>query len=454
MRTWYLPTAGLLSFMLVGGAAALAGCDDITAGQPQEDSGPPKITKVIVQDDGTLNFAVDLLNKAPAAPCADDKPCTAGGLGYPAPACSNGLCPDPLSSACSTPNNGDYFGTPFGPPYDSCATGDVDRPVYISPGGSEFIRVVFSKRLCPTIETVTVDPMTGNAMYKLANDLIEVLGPDGKPLAIDAGGPRVPQGAYYDPTGTADATSDPVGEPFGPALVFVPAATLDANTKYTIKLDLANIVDCNKQAAQGMDTYTFTTENIQTRASNPDFSAPVEIKPDDVLTFNFNVGVNAESFDGMKVTPGTGTFAIDCGAMKFMAEGWLDQGSDATACAGNDAQLDVVAVSAPGVPVDLPDGASCTLTITGLKDDGLANGSLTTTFMFTVKGPVDHGHDADGNPNDPQSIHATVETKSDAGVVDAPVWVMPEQCGMAPAMGDMAMPAADMSSAVDGGTTD
>ena len=113
---------------------------------------------------------------------------------------------------------------------------------------------------------------------------------------------------------------------------------------------------------------------------------------------------------------------------------WRDNGASATACTADSRTIDVVAVSAPGKPADLPAGA-CTLIVDGVKsDDAFKKGTWTASFAFNVDG-----------------------TKDAADPFAASGYVLPEQCGTTMMMPDAAAPMdlaapVDASAPLDGGT--
>jgi hypothetical protein len=436
MRTrWFPHSAGLLSMLLAGGlGSAVSACDDITAGQPGEDPGPPKLLRLIFQDDGRT-FAIDLLDHTPAVACDDSNVCTAGALGYPGPSCqipmgkTSGTCPDPLSDDCATLNNGDYFGMPFGwpsgspPAYDSCVHSDGstqatgNRPLYIGNGTFQF-RIAFSKLLSPTIETVTTDPNTGAYGYKIADGLVDLVGPDGKSVMVAApkdpskitNGVGVPGGIFWDPQGTTDATSDPIGNVYGPAVVIKPGDQLSPSAKYTIKLDGTKLVD--RKGQQAVDStgaqlgagymIQFTVEDIAVLSATPDVTNPKTVlAPNDIVQFSMNSGVDETTANATLIrTDVMGCKADkDCGGVgkcmasmcNFPIDVFSDRGSDPTMCdAGlTDTTLDIIPVDKANDPtnaaVDLPEGAY-TLSFTALKDDRFAmSGPFTQTFSFSVK---------------------------------------------------------------------
>jgi hypothetical protein len=403
-RTW--------SLLLVS-ALALASCDDLTAGQTVDDPAPPRLVHVLVQDEQPpppgRSLATDLLDTAPLVACSDQNVCpsqTASGV--PGFDCdlSTMTCPDTLH-------------------YDPSVGVEVGTPV--SFGGVQ-IRLVFSKTLDPSIETVTIDN-NGVYTYKLADGIIELDGPLGK----------VDTSAYWDPTGSPTYSSDPVGAfglPFGPALVLKPTSPLSPKTKYTIVLHSSQVHDKKMQAptdnatppAPLPDPYKldFVVEDLQVLAASPDGSATsfMTAAPDDVLQLAFNAGVALASAT-ITLTSAAGT--------KVPIEAWLDVGEDPTMCQANDRLLDVVAVSTPGTPTDLAEG-DYVLDVEGLQDDGLRAATFSAKLPFTVKGP---DHPAD----DPSSVRYKDPSTG------LPAFLLPEGCMAAPDGG----PPGDAAAPPDGG---
>ena len=80
----------LLPFLLVsvGGILSASGCDDVTAGQLSDEPGPPKLIKILVQDedqarDGRADITDLVIDGCQLADCAhgparflDDRTCT------------------------------------------------------------------------------------------------------------------------------------------------------------------------------------------------------------------------------------------------------------------------------------------------------------------------------------------------------------------------------------------
>jgi hypothetical protein len=313
-------------------------------------------------------------------------------------------------------------GFPIGPAYDSCTSPAGARPVYV---GFNQVRLVFSKLLDPSVESVNIDPMTGDATYTLTPGVLTMTGPGGVAIDLTSGGaPGVPP-AFWDPIGSPSITSDPIVNPFGPALA-INTPPLSVNGTYTITIDGTKIhdhanqapVDQNGMALGSAYTVTFTVENLNVTDNTADDAGDM-LAPNDVVSLSMNSGMD----------PSTGMITATCGGTAVMIEAWQDQGADPTMCAPNDTLIDVMAVSAPGVPMDWP-VADCTISFVNVKDDGGGLGSFSLDTTFTVAG-------ADADPTaDPQAF---------------PNFVLPEQCMSA--MGDMAMSGGDMASPVDAGSS-
>lgn len=366
---------------LVAGTAAVAtGCDDLSSGRVSDPPGPVRLTKVLVQDNNFVGGPpaqragiVDLLDKSPPVTCSDVDPCINQFLiaqTTPPLACSNpqgGVCVDPLA----VPPEG----------------------VPLNAGGTN-IRLVFNKLLDNSIETVAVDangaPLPGHP-YMLVAGIVELLGPDGKPVAGST--------AYWDASGSPDFTSDVIWIPFGPAIVINPGS-LDPSTKYTIRLHPAMLRDRKGNAVADAGgapladptDFTFTTEGITPNpdASYPDFTTtPTKIAPNEVLQFAF-----WETLDETSVTV---TATGPAGFVASQIEAYADRGSDGAKCATNenDAQLDFVYTTGTGaarMPADWPAG-DYTLSFT-VKDTSGAAVYTSPTLHFTVAAPNGGADDA------------------------------------------------------------
>ncbi|MSP61301.1 MAG: hypothetical protein EXR72_13340 [Myxococcales bacterium] len=430
MRTRFLSSAGMLSAALTfAGGVAATGCDAITAGQPGEDPGPPKLLKVIVQDERPSHFvATDILDNRPLAKCTvcDDahpgckeNPCTPSQYGYPAGECSvkkgevDGECPNPL------------------------AAGPVTIGDAVAAGGNS-IRLVFSKLLDPSIEEVTKDKTNGQYNYKLAEGIVKLIGPDGMEVKLAGekapgkGFAGSPPGAYWDPAGSMSGTSDTITAPFGPAIVMKPAGQLSPGGKYKIVLDTSRAVDRKKQTPVAADGKTklpnpyeveFTVEEISVTGATPDVTAEMaEIAPNDAIQIAFNSGVDEATAvvtlkdkDG-KVIPIV-VFS-DVGGFGGLHGDPDPMDVDPTACGDNfnDHVLNIIAVDTADCgpsgknhnkkecekykPVKLKEG-EYTLTFTALKDDILAtSGAFSFEAVFAVAGmPTDPAEDPSAAAN-------------------------------------------------------
>lgn len=391
MRTRAFTVAGLLGMALGIGFGFGLGCSDLTTGTVADDPGPPKLSRLMIQDElpaGDLGNATDLLDTGPLATCSDNLPCvsqpTIDGNLYPD--CTMGVCPDPLHFDAST----------------KIAIGALEGGELY--GGNQ-IRFVFNKLLDPAIQTLSMDAM-GRPVYGLVDGLVE--------LDLKSTGARVDTYNYWDSSG-ALVTSDVINQPYGPAIVMKPRAQLSPNTTYTIKLTSSMIKDHNgigpAADARGNPlpspfTIDFTTEDLRVLGSTPNvvtlsMGMPRNIRPDDVIQFHFNAGVKEPPSMARVLNSLTASVVLVNNASPMTPvriEVWSDRGGGGTSapnparCVQNldDTLLDVVAVSAAGMPADLTIGATYTLTFNMIRDNRLGTGTpFTKSYMFTVMGPKD-----------------------------------------------------------------
>jgi hypothetical protein len=354
------------------------GCDNTTAGQDNEPAEAPRLTRIMAQPvnrDCTRCKITDLLNVRPPPACAVDRPCPVEFqvLNNPLPTCqiaegaTTGVCTDPLAAA----------------------------PVGLGGDEGNAFRLVFHKPLDPELNDITQDAM-GRNVSTLKPGILEIDNPKGEALAATA---------YYDPTG-ADVTSDAIALPFGPAIELDLSDALAPNTSYVIKLDSTRAVDRDQRLpadANGVSlpapfTLVFTTEpNLPFVSVTPDISAAPNptnmtpsIKPDNVIQLEFSLPVGDPMAAGS-----TATFTLSNGTTNIQVEAWRDQGAPGM-CIGNPNQIDIVAVSAPGVPVPLAAGMY-TLTVGGVVDGIYGNSApYSASFTFFVAGAAD--------PMDPNAV--------------------------------------------------
>jgi hypothetical protein len=223
----------------------LAACDDITAGQTPSDPGPPVLMKLLIQDElpsGGRGVATDLLEKSPMLKCDTQNPCPAGDkFGHPPCNQDLGMCPDPYS-ADETPAAIGVPGTQ----------------------GGDQIRLVFQKQLDPNIEVPTI-PMTGPMAGMITGYTLK----DPTIIGIyDSSGKEMVAQKYWDSTG-ATVTSDPIVNPFGPALVIKQKTPFLPLTMYSIRIKPDQIKDAKGQALASdvhmqpvKAQYDFTTEGF------------------------------------------------------------------------------------------------------------------------------------------------------------------------------------------------
>ncbi len=341
--------------ILMAISLAWAGCDSVIAGQTADDTGKPQLMRILVQDEtpGTgLGLVTDLLDESEPIKCSETEPCPAVIAGGPGLPCNldKGVCPNPY------------------------AAGPVEIGVPDSYGGIS-IRLVFNKLLDSAFETVSIDGDTNAYSYKLADGVVALNDADGKVVATVN---------YWDPSGFPKESADPTGiygVPFGPAIVMKPKDPLSPNSKYTLVLDPTKVKDraghspANRANVDLPNPYQkqFATEDLQVRSTAPDLTAP--IRPNNLIQLRFNAGIDLAS----------AAISLKKGAETPQVEAWLDRGGDPEHCKVDDRRLDLVAVSAPGKPVDLTPG-SYDLTVI-LKDNGRGEAKLTYTAAVTVMGP-------------------------------------------------------------------
>jgi hypothetical protein len=384
------------------------GCDDVTAGQPTDSAAPPQLVHVLVQDARyLLNFpnrasSVDLLDNNPFA----NRACTIVCKGN-CPA-DPGTTPPAQLDTCVTEWLVDQIApdvscTAAGVCSDAFKVPSTGIPVPLSgvtfgvqaadnrdPGGGIQVRLVFDKVLDTSIEVVTQDTTKAPGAtfsYAVAPGIIEL---------DDESGTAVPSKIYLDNGGSPEFSSDLELVPLGPALVIKPKASLDAATTYTVKItNPGALKDRKGQAVVGLGgsavptSIKFKTEDLTPAVAGvfgsgfdyPDFSAPAEITPNEVIQIGF--------YENAAGDTATVDFTTAPAGVKAIA--FSDRGGDATACTkaepGN-ILVDVVNSDtgdvATAAPVDWPAG-DYTFTIT-VKD---INGKSTFTsdpMSFTVAG--------------------------------------------------------------------
>ena len=404
MRKWFPSSVGAVSLMLaLSGLLPSTGCSDITAGQLADEPGPPRLVRIMAQDEipGLSGFLTDLMDvhdKANPAPACD--------VVHVCPAQINGvpstLVSGSASMACIIPMGMTASCTLCG----TCTDPLTAEPVAVGtppgqPGtnaGIQF-RLVFSKILNPAIETVTIDQNTNVYTYALQAGTIEL---------DDQSGKAVDSLLYYDDSGSPDVSSDPLGNfgtPFGPALVIKPKLSLAPNSKYTIVLHPNVIADRSGQhpytntapsmALPDPFSFDFMTQDLAlaVNASQPvDTNGNVTIAPNDIIQVTASANLLPALDDTVikgalvPMTPAKGQ------PKAYDVEAWFDRGANAMMCSPNPRLLDLMPVSALGMPTDLvgckpgamgADLSACTytLTIKGIED---ATKSATHDFTATV----------------------------------------------------------------------
>lgn len=433
MRTRSLYALGFLPL-----GAWLTSCDNITAGQLEDDPGPPVLLKILVQDEVTNTgrvTATDILDKTPQIKCSEKDPCPAGD-GYAHPACAipdgqtEGVCPDPLKPE-ETP---------------------VQVGVPTNCGGVQF-RLVWSKVLdSNAIEKAEKDAMTGAIKWTLTDGVIDIVDAGGKSLNFhpSLSYPKFPStsGAtrcakFYEPGGSPTLTADMFRDPYGPALIMKPRDQLIVESQYTIKIDATKIKDRKGQSpAKDVNgpiqaSYTFTTEALHPLDGQLSAIGSGQVEPADVIGFQLNAG-----FD-----PGTLKVTVtdkDGKTVPSVASPAL--GGDPKKCADNedDSIIVVFAVDKDGMRTTWAEGTYKVTVEAASLDNPKAMLKTLATGKATFK-------------------ETSFTVKKTLGSPDESMWfadgfVMPDECVVAPPPDmakpaqDMAMtPAGDMSMPVDGG---
>jgi hypothetical protein len=255
---------------------------------------------------------------------------------------TTGFCNDPLKiPAIGVPNF-----LPIADPGDA--------------GSGEQMRIVFSKLLNNSIESITMDNTQPPGMtntYTLMSGILELDGPNGMEV--------MPKPVYlYDNGGTpgigTNTPSDLIQVPLGPALVIKPSQSLDPKTMYTIKMNTTNLKDrTGNPAADAAGnplpanySISFTTEDITRHTSSsfpkafpdPSTMMPPVIAPNDVLVFAFWEYLDPSSVMNVMATGPAGFSAANL-------EFYKSQGADPTMC-----KHATVSGATPNLRVALTDG--------------------------------------------------------------------------------------------------
>ena len=469
MRIHFRSTARWLAVGVALSSLAGASCSDITAGQLTEDPAAPRLVRIIAGDEipglGTA-FITDLLDTSKTYPpikCDDTNPC---------PPQINGVAVTPFlatgDSGCTPPMGGTTDCALCGTCFDPLAAQPLE--VGTPPGtpgtyGGVSIRLIFSKILDPSIETVTIDPATNAYTYTLAAGIIELDGPDG---AV------VPTVNFYDPSGSPDTTSDPLGNAgvlLGPSLVMKPMTPLNPKTQYTIKLATARVKDKTGKTptdnasspAPLADPYTFQfmTQDLSLSLAvpAPDMNGNLIMAPNDT----FQIAASADLDPALNGTIVKGALAPKTPAKgapaSYDVEVWLDQGADPTMCSATPRLLDVAAVSTAGMPVDLvgcaagamaDDTCTYTLTLPGIADASKsAKQDFTATVVVSNCDPTNMMQTCCDPKKPSPACGSSPATDSDDSAASGAM-VFPEQCMAPPTDGgaDQSAPA-DMAMTSD-----
>lgn len=309
-------------------------CDSVDIGRPDEPTGPPKLLRIMVQDEnrtGGRFLATNLLNVAPDIKCSDTNPCPA----YLFVSCdipagmTEGLCHDTEKPANTPP-----------------AIGIPKRH------GGNAIRLVFDRILDPAISSEAVDAMS----MPLAPD--KEAPPLKDPTTVvlkDWTGAVVPALVYYEPSGNPTGTVDVIRIPYGPAIVIKPEDQLAAGGEYKIVIKPELIKDKKGQAvATDADGPIKTEYTMKMEALYPpDGPLAADITPADGFQLALNAAADVTStvtLSAVKLIVSS-TRSVDVKVQIF-----ADQGTD-TACADGDPSVVYIAhVDAAGSPVDWDEG--------------------------------------------------------------------------------------------------
>jgi hypothetical protein len=367
---------------LLAGCALLVagGCDSVDVGRLPDDPGPPRLVRILVQDEdfsgAGRGLITDLLNTAPDLACDEVN-----------------VCPAALRVSCSIAD-GETAGLCVDPTKPFNTPASVGLPVEL--GGTQ-LRLVFSKLLALELPAA-------------------VEGPDGASIArLSTADGDVPVVRYFDPAGSPTETTDPVYlEPYGPALVLKPEAPLTAATTYTLTIDPAKLVDRAGQALASdpagpiRTTYTFTTEALYPVAASPDVltSTSAAIAPNTVIQLELNAAA---------VEAGAAVEVRDASGAPVATLVWLDR-ADAEDCEGSLSPrlLDVVRLSVTGAPEPWAPGAY-TINYGGVRAAGSPEGRLSSDAFGTAAFTT--GFVVEGEPTDPAEDPSAVEN-----------FVLPGQC--------------------------
>ncbi|MCB9652964.1 MAG: hypothetical protein H6729_02385 [Deltaproteobacteria bacterium] len=308
-----------------------AACESVDTGHLEDPSTPPKLVRLLIQDEQPFGrfSATDILRDAdPEAAnnvCSERNPCAAelGQFCNIAPGSTTGFCIDPLNPRITPP----AIGIPM---------------VY---GGNQ-IRLVFDQGLASTLD----------AQLQMEDDTTVMLTRDGAPIAAVK---------YVDNSGSPAYSAFPTLEPFGPAIVLKPLEPLVPSVMYAITFDAEKVIDRDGQSLAASDSgpYNFTMEGFYPFGVVPDVlsSTTTVIAPNSVVQFSLNAAVDemtlpfgttatvtATSLRSIKVTNESGE--------SVLVRGWIDRGMDPSACAPNGRTFNVIRSTSAGVAQDWAPG--------------------------------------------------------------------------------------------------
>jgi len=209
------------------GLAALCGCDTVDVGRPPAESGPPIITRILVEDAVTQGI-IDLLDTAPPAACDDAHPCPGG--------------PPNLAATCLDDSGAEASGAGASGHCQSPTA--ADRPAAVGAPGSLMIRVVLSGLLDASAVETSAIPDGGGAQDRL----YALRDPGAVRLVLENGGEVPLAQRYWDPSGSNHDTLDPFYEPLGPAIVAVIGPGLSPERRYRVLIDPSSLTDAGGAA--------------------------------------------------------------------------------------------------------------------------------------------------------------------------------------------------------------
>ncbi|MBK8010318.1 MAG: hypothetical protein IPK13_03160 [Deltaproteobacteria bacterium] len=304
--------------------ASSIACDSVDDGHLEDPSTPPKLVRLLIQDEQPFGrfSATDVLRDADPQDasnvCSERNPCPAelGQFCNIDAGATTGFCIDPLNPRITPP----AIGIPV---------------VY---GGNQ-IRLVFDQGLAAALDE----------QLQAEDDTTVMLTRDGAPIAAVK---------YLDNSGSPAYSAFPTLEPFGPAIVLKPLAPLVPSVTYAINFDAKKVVDRDGQSLAVTDSgpYSFTMEGFYPMGAVPDVlsSTTTVIAPNSVLQFSLNADVDEMTlpFSNSATVSATALRAIKVmseSGETVLVRGWVDRGTDPSACVPNGRAFNVVRSTSAGV---------------------------------------------------------------------------------------------------------